>query len=451
MKTLIIGAGDVGVFLTGTLVKEEHNITIVDVSEDKLSDLSQSFDLMTLRGNGSSPRLLRRAGIEDVDLVVAVTNCDETNILAALLAREYGVPRVIARVDSAEYMQENWHFDSTRTGVIHCVHPVSIITREITALLRHSAVLNFYDFADGKIQVMELSIREKCDITGITMQNLAYRKKDFQFRIMLVIREGRAFVPRADDQVLVGDKIYIVFPTNELPQVISMSGQLDSMAKRVMIYGGSNIANELAIQLEKYRGMRVKLIESGASETTVAASGLTDTLVLSGDATDIDLLAREGIMEMDVFIALADDEEKNLIASLMAQHLKVKRTITLLGKADYLPIASTIGLDVTIHKQVSTASAILQYIRQGRILKLSALKDVDSQIIEYQVADNSPVVGKRVKDLTLPESSLICGVYSPGKYAEVPWGETLIRADDRVTVFAMKESLRKIEKMFGTL
>jgi trk system potassium uptake protein TrkA len=217
-----------------------------------------------------------------------------------------------------------------------------------------------------------------------------------------------------------------------------------------MIYGGSQIASELARHLEKFRGMQIKLIEEGASESTVAASGLTNTLVLSGEATDIDLLAREGIMEMDTFIALAEDEEKNLISSLMAQHLKVKRTITLIEKADYLPIASTIGLDVVINKQTSTASAILQYIRQGKVVKLSALTDVDSQIIEYEVSQKSPCVGKQVKDLRLPENSLICGVYMPGQYAEVPWGETLIRADDRVTVFAMKESLPAIEKMFGT-
>jgi len=450
MKTLIIGAGDVGVFLTGTLVKEGHNVTVIDSSTEKLEQLNQSFDLMTLQGDGANPRLLRRSGISDVDLVLAVTNCDKTNILAALLARESGVSRIVVRVDTEEFMQENWHFESTRTGSIHLVRPTSIITREITALLRHSAVLNLFDFADGKIQVMELSIREKCDITGVTMQNLAYRNQDFQFRVMLVIRDDRTFVPGADDQVVVGDKIYIVFPTQELHQIIRLTGQLDSLAKRIMIYGGSQIASQLARHLEKFRGMQVKLIEAGASETTVAASGLTDTLVLSGEATDIDLLAREGIMEMDAFIALAEDEEKNLIASLMAQHLKVKRTITLLAKADYLPIASTIGLDVTINKQTSTASAILQYIRQGKVVKLNALTDADSQIIEYEVSPKSPCVGKKVKDLRLPENSLICGVYMPGKYAEVPWGETLIRADDRVTVFAMKESLRKIEKMFGT-
>lgn len=451
MKILIIGAGDVGVFLTGTLVKEGHNVTVVDISHDKIQQLNQSFDLMTLRGDGGNPRLLRRAGLADADLVLAVTNDDKTNILASLLARESGVSRIVARVDNEEYLHENWHFNSPQTGVIHLVHPTSIITREITALLRHSAVLNLYDFADGKIQVMELNLPQQCEITGVTMQNLAYRNKDFQFRVMLIIREDRAFVPGADDQVLVGDKVYIVFPTDELPKVISMSGQLDSMAKRVMIYGGSQIATQLALQLEQFRGMQVKLIESGASETTVAASGLTDTLILAGEATDIDLLAREGIMEMDAFIALTDDEEKNLIASLMAQHLQVKRTITLLGKADYLPIASTIGLDVTVHKHISTASAILQYIRQGLVLKLSALKDVDYQIIEYQMGKNSPSVGKKVKNLSLPENSLICGVYAPGKYAEVPWGDTVIHAEDRVTVFSMKDSLRKIEKLFGTV
>jgi trk system potassium uptake protein len=450
MKTLIIGAGDVGVFLTGTLVKEGHSVTVIDNSTEKLEQMSQSFDLLTLQGDGANPRLLHRAGIDDMDLVLAVTNCDKTNILASLLARENGVSRIVARVDTEHFMQENWHFDSTQTGVIHLVQPTSIITREITALLRHSAVLNLFDFADGKIQVMELSIKEKCDITGVTMQNLAYRNKDFQFRVMLVIRDDRTFVPTADDQVLVGDKIYIVFPTAEFHQIIGLTGQLDSMAKRIMIYGGSQIASELARHLEKFRGMQIKLIEEGASESTVAASGLTNTLVLSGEATDIDLLAREGIMEMDTFIALAEDEEKNLISSLMAQHLKVKRTITLIEKADYLPIASTIGLDVVINKQTSTASAILQYIRQGKVVKLSALTDVDSQIIEYEVSQKSPCVGKQVKDLRLPENSLICGVYMPGQYAEVPWGETLIRADDRVTVFAMKESLPAIEKMFGT-
>ncbi|MBC8478778.1 NAD-binding protein, partial [bacterium] len=156
MKILIIGAGDVGVFLTGTLVKEGHNVTVVDISHDKIQQLNQSFDLMTLRGDGGNPRLLRRAGLADADLVLAVTNDDKTNILASLLARESGVSRIVARVDNEECLHENWHFNSPQTGVIHLVLPTSIIAREIIALLRHSAVLNLYDFADGKIQVMEL-------------------------------------------------------------------------------------------------------------------------------------------------------------------------------------------------------------------------------------------------------------------------------------------------------
>ncbi|MCB2198206.1 Trk system potassium transporter TrkA [bacterium] len=448
MKILIIGAGEVGGHLARLLSQENHDITVVDQDPERISLLSSTLDVMAIEGQGMSPTVLREAGIETTDMLIAVTTVDEVNILTCMIAKQFGVKTKIARVRNREFSSEQTFLDPADLGIDLIIHPELEAMREVVRLVRYPQVLEMITFCDDTIAIAGLKVIEGSPVAGRTLLDIDKGTKNFRFRLVAINRQGKTIIPRGTDKVEVGDDIYISALHDDLATVFKMAGHRQWETHNVMIYGATSIGRMVAEELEKYRGIRVKLIERNRDRGQEAAEDLESTEVVIGDASDVDLISAEGIVDMDVFAALSDDDEDNVVTSLLARHLKVPKTITLIGKSAYVPIVRTIGLDIAINPRLLTSNAILKYIRIGRIISLRHMAGINAETYEFLVTADSKVVGHKLKDIKFPTGSIVVAVEHEDS-GEIPVGDTHIYVGDRVVVFCLPEAVNKVLKLFS--
>lgn len=448
MNILIIGAGEVGGHLARLLSTENHNITVIDNDADRIAQLADQLDILPVTGAGTSPSVLREARIGDMDMLIAVTTVDEVNILACLIAKQFGVKTKIARVRNREFSTETSFLSTSDLGIDLIIHPELEATKEIVRLVRYPQVLELITFCQAQIAVAGMRVLEGSPMLGKALAEIDTAHQQLPFRLVAISRETQTIIPRGNDVIQPGDHIYVSAFIDDLPSVFKMAGHTSTGAARnVMIYGATSIGQMVAQELEQYRDIHVKLVETNRPKGEEAARDLSETDVVIGDMSDINLVAREGIVDMDVFAALSDDDEDNIVTSLLARHLKVPRTITLTGKAAYPAIIRTIGLDVAINPRLLTSNAILKFIRFGRIVSLRHMAAVNAETYEFHVSADSKVVSKRIRDITFPKGSIVVAVEHEGT-GVIPIGETKIYVGDRVVLFCTPDASRKAMKLF---
>lgn len=445
MRIVIAGMGDVGYHLAKQLSNEEHDIIAIDMDQQRLSYSDSMADILTINGSSTSITTLRQAKVDKADLFVAVTSFEEVNVTSAILAKKLGAKKTIARISNSEYLDENVDVSFSEIGIDFMIYPEELAAREMVNLILRSAATDVMDFEGGKLSVIGLRLDKDAPVIKRTIVDIAKEFESFDFRIVALHRNFRTIIPKGNDRFLPNDQVFVITRPEGNNVILKLAGKEDINFDNIMILGGSKIGRRVAELLEDK--MTVKLIESDEEKTLQLADSLTSTLVIKGDGRDIDLLAQEGIIDVDAFVAVTEDAETNIITCLMAKHLGVKKAIALVDKVNYIPLTQTIGLDSLINKKLIAANNISRYIRKSEVLALSTLEGIDADIMEYVVQPNSPITKKPIKDLGFPKEAIIGGIIR-GEESMIAVGDTRIQNGDKVVVFSLPGGVKQTEKFF---
>ncbi|HSL89870.1 MAG TPA: Trk system potassium transporter TrkA, partial [Ignavibacteriaceae bacterium] len=376
MKIIIAGMGDVGYHLAKQLSSEAHDIIAIDTNQQRLSYTDSMTDILTINGSSTSIKILKEAKIERADLLVAVTSSEEVNLTTAILGKRLGAKRTIARVSNAEYMEFENTVGFQAMGIDFMIYPEELAAMEVVRLINRTAATDVIEFEKGKISVIGLRLDKSATVIHQKLIEVAKENPSLDYRIVAIYRNFRTIIPTGNDKFLPNDQIFVATKPEGIESILKLAGKENINFNNIMILGGGKISRRVASVLSKT--MTVKIIESDEEKTFELADQLPDTLIIRGDGRDIDLLAQEGIIDVDAFVALTEDSETNLISCLMAKHLGVKKAIALVDKADYIPLTQTIGLDSLINKKLIAANSISRFIRKRELVAYASLEGIDA-------------------------------------------------------------------------
>lgn len=445
MNIIIAGAGEVGYHLAKQLSSDEHNICVIDINPEQLNRTDSSTDVLTIIGSSTSPKVLHEARVDETDLIVAVTSSESVNIHTCIVAKKLGAKTTIARVTNAENVTEGVKETLKPLGVDHTIYPEELAAFEVVKLIERAAATDVIEFEEGKLSLLGLKLDKSIPILNRSMREVAQEYDTFNFRIVAIHRGIRTIIPSGDDIFRPNDQIFVISTPEGLEKLIKITGKSDTKIENIMILGGGKIGRTVAKELEKK--LNVKLIDSDKNKTADLADYLSKSLVIEGDGRDIDLLAQEGIVDMDAFIAVTEDAETNIITSLMAKHLGVSKTIAQVDNVDYIALTQTIGLDSLINKKLIAANSISRFIRKANILSIASLQGIDAEVLEYVVREGADITKAPVKKLKFPKDALIGGVIRNGE-GIITVGDSQIEPNDKVVVFALPGAFSKVEKLF---
>lgn len=447
MRILVIGAGEVGFHVSQMLSLEEHDVVVVDLDPDVLAEVSDRLDVMTVEGNGTSAGVLEEAGAEQADLLLAVTSIDEVNIIACMIADRMGVETTVARIRSDEYTQQSSVLKAKDLGIDLVIHPEETTAAEVVHLLRRTSATDVLEFADGQLQLVGMRLGPECPVLNRPLRKVVQEMPHEKFRIMAISRGVRTILPQGSERLQANDQIFVLGGPETVEEIGQDLGMPNRPITNVMILGGTAVGEQVASQLQTSNGKNIKLIEPDRKRAAELAEELEDVLILNGDATDIDLLTREGLGEMDAFVAVTDDEESNLVSCLLADHLEVGKTVALLSKAAYIPISQTIGLDAAVSKKLAVSRKILRFLRGTHVLSVATVHGLDAEILEIHANLGSRITQAALKDLELPQGILIGAVVREDE-VRVATGRTTIDPGDRAIVFVVPGQVERAEEFF---
>ncbi|NGP76774.1 Trk system potassium transporter TrkA [Balneolaceae bacterium YR4-1] len=448
MKIIIIGAGEIGYDLASVLSKEKHDVIVVDREKTCLDKVSENLDVLCYEGNATSAKDLVEAGVKDADILIAVTSIDEVNMIASMMSKRLGADMVIARVRSDELSRPNAPLKSTDLGIDVLIHPEQSAAQEIVRLIKRASASDLINLADGKMQLIGLRIGKNSPLTGKLISEYAQEFPDITFRVTAIGRKGLTIIPSGNLRIQALDQLFILSKTEDIPAIIKTTGKPDIEINRIMVAGGTPIGAMIArILCNEEKKWNIKLIEPDYDTAVELAQELKDVLVLNGNPTDPDLLATEGITDIDAFISVTDDEESNIISCLMAKHLEVKKTVALVSKSDYIPLSQTIGLDAAVNKKSAASNEIHRHVRGGRVISVTALQGIKAEVIELQAAPKSKIVKKPIHQVKFPEGCVVGGILRNDSI-EIATGQSQVNANDRVIIFCLPEAIDKVTSLF---
>ena len=450
MKILILGAGQVGSSLAENLAHEANDITIVDKNEDSLRQLQDRLDLRTIAGHASHPDILRAAGAEDADMLVAVTDSDETNMVACQIAYTvFHTPTKIARIRAVEYLAHENLFCTAALPIDFLISPEQLITDYIRRLIEHPGALQVLDFADGQVQLVGVKAYYGGPLVGHELRTLRDHMPNIETRVAAIYRRDRAILPEGHTVIEADDEVFFIAATKDIRAVMSELRRLDKPYKRIMIVGGGNIGKRVAQTLEtKYQ---VKILDHNLARTRVLSNELEKTIVLYGDAADQDLLLEENIEKTDVFCALTNDDEANILSSMLAKRRGARKVMTLINRAAYVDLIQSGDIDIAISPQQATIGSLLTHIRRGDVVKVHALRRGAAEAIEaiaHGDETTSRVVGRKIEDLKLPTDTTI-GAIVRGDEVVIAHHDTVVQSEDHVILFLVDKSrIAEVERLF---
>lgn len=442
MRIIIIGAGEVGHFLAKGLSTESKDVTVIDCDENRLAAIKENLDVQTVHGNGSSLKILRRAGVESADILIAVTSSDQDNMLACMIAKVYFNPeRVIARVRNDEFTAAPI---LQKMSINMAISPEREAAEKILKLLRIPNASEVLDFEQGKVWLVGYQVDQSSPLIGRSLKDMGDLRES-SVLLTAIMRDERVQIPKGDDMLEPGDTVYAIAPYDRLNYLKQFFAREAPETERIVIIGGSMIGKYLAQKLEK-ENVSVKLIEPDMARCHYLSEVLDHTVVLHGDPTQIDFLLEENMDDMDVCIAVSDDEQTNLVVSLLAKRLGARRTVCSVVKSELIPVANSIGIDAVISPRLTAASAMLQFIRQGDVLSVGTLRDNEAEAIEVLAQATSNIVNKPLHQLNFPKDAIIAAIIRDNDEIVIPQGNDMIIAGDRVIIFTLSSAIRKVEK-----
>ncbi len=445
MRVIIVGAGEVGHHTARWLARESLDVVLVDNSEDKIRKLRETLDIQTVLGEGSDPDVLERAGAQGADMLVAVTNSDEVNMISCLLAGvQFGIPTKVARIRNPAYLAVPDILGKKHLGINFTISPEVEVANKTVQLLKVPAAADLLEFADGRVQMIGLDVDSDSPAKNIKLKDLPISTKEEPHLIVAILRDDRILVPGGEDEIRVRDRIFAMCRSGEYSHLFRLLGKPLEKVKNVMIMGGGRIGLNIAKQLDRSE-INVKIIEVSEARCKFLTSQLHESVILHGDASDVSLLQEENISSTDVFIAASDDEEDNMLISLLAKRLGAKKVVAVVNRSEYIPIASSIGIDSAISPRISTAGAILRFIRKGKVLSVSTVREEEAEVMEVQALATSSIVNKPIRQVKFPKGAIIAAVVR-GEETIIPGGDDIILPDDKVVILYHSKLLKQVEK-----
>ncbi|RMF09152.1 MAG: Trk system potassium transporter TrkA, partial [Alphaproteobacteria bacterium] len=405
-----------------------------------------------IQGHASHPDMLEQAGAMDADMIIAVTQADEVNMVACQIAHSlFRVPTRVARIRAQSYLSPRWQdlFSRDNMPIDVIISPEIEVARAIIRRLEVPGAFDMIPFAGDRVRIVGVKLTEDCPVVDTPLRQLTDLFPDLNIVIVGIVRNERLIVPSGDDQLLVGDDIYICVDTHHMERALQVFGHEEKEARRVLIIGGGNVGLFLAQQIHLTNPkVNVKIIEVRPQRADFVAEQLPDAVVLQGDALDVDLLHEANVRETETVVAVSNDDEVNILSALLAKREGAAKAITLLTNQTYVPLVSSLGIDVSVDPRETTVSSILQHMRRGRIRGLQALAGGRAEVIEGEALETSVLVGKPLREVRLP-SGIIIGAILRDEEVIVPKGGTVIEAGDRVIVFAVANMVKKVEEFFS--
>jgi len=445
MKIVIAGAGDVGFHLAELLSFENQDIILIDSNQDVLDYAATHLDVMTVRGDATSIDVLKQAEVSNANLMLAVTTSEKTNIVTAILAKKMGARQCIARVTNPEYLEDDQVEVFKELGVDSTISPRQLAAEEIARLVKQCSFTDVFEFENGKISLVGITLKRNSSLARTKLKNIKAFDENLKLRPIAILRGHKTIIPRGETELLPNDHIYFISKPENIDDLIRIVGEKKVTIKDIMIIGGSDLAYATARRLE--REYNVTLIEKDGEKCKLLCEELSNTLIVKGDPSNIDMLEEEGLNRMDAFIALSSNPETNIVSSLTAKNKGVHKTIALVENKEYTHISQNIGVDTLINKKLIAANNIFRYVRKGRIEAITSLHGVDAEVIEFVVQRKNRLTKKPLRDQHFPQASLIGGVIR-GDESFLPEGDFQLEVGDKVIVFALPEAIGKIEKMF---
>ncbi|KQQ53644.1 potassium transporter peripheral membrane component [Pseudomonas sp. Leaf127] len=450
MKIIILGAGQVGGTLAEHLASEANDITVVDTDGDRLRDLGDRLDIRTVQGKGSFPTVLRQAGADDADMLVAVTNSDEANMIACQVAYTlFHTPTKIARVREAAYLTRDELFANDAIPVDVLISPEQVVTNYIKRLIEYPGALQVIDFGEGKAQLVAIKAYYGGPLVGQQLRQLKAHMPNVDTRVAAIFRRDRPILPQGDTVIEADDEVFFIAAKAHIRAVMGEMRRLDENYKRIVIAGGGNIGERLAEAIESR--YQVKIIEMNPARCRYLSENLNSAVVLQGSSSDRDLLMEENIGDTDLFLALTNDDEANIMSSLLAKRMGARKVITLINNPAYVDLVQGGEIDIAVSPQLATIGTLLAHVRRGDVVSVHSLRRGAAEAIELVAhgdAKSSKVIGRPLKDINLPSGTTI-GAIIRDQEVLIAHDSTMIESGDHVIMFLVdKKYIRDAERLF---
>lgn len=446
MKVVIVGAGEVGFHIASRLSHENKDVVVIDKDSDAIRRISDNIDVQVIVGSGSSPVSLEDAGIKEAEILLAVTNSDETNLVACLVANIISpYTKKLARVRDADFDKYHATFRDHAPHIDTLINPEIEVVKTIDRLMNMPGAVDVGKFADGRVKFIGIILDKEARLAGSRLHEIPAMLGKPGPLIAAVIRDEELIIPSGDDRLLPGDLVYFISEDDKLMDTLAIFDKHAEPVSRVLIVGGGRIGLRLATLLDD-KPVYTKIIEKNPDRCAKLAEKLNKVVVLHGDGSDQRLLNEENIQETDFVITLTDDEEINILASLLAKKLGARKTITKISKFSYFPLMSMIGIEQVVSPRLSAINTILQHIRRGKILSSLSIKGEQAEFMEAVALETSEIVGRPLKNISFPKGSLVASIIRNDNII-IPSGDSVIEPDDRIIIFATRQAIPKIEKI----
>ena len=446
MKIIIVGAGEVGYHIAGRLAYEDKNVVVIDKDAEAVKRVSDNLDVQVLNASGSSPKVLEKAGIKEAEILLAVTDSDEANLVACLVANMLSpATKKLARLRNSDFDPYHPTFSIEAPHIDTVINPEIEVVKTIVRLMKVPGAVDVGEFAGGRVKLVGIKIDEKSPMAGLLLSDFESRFGRDRPLIAAVIRQGDLIIPRGSNRIKVGDVVYFISESEKLEKTIEVFNKKVRPLKRVMIVGGGRIGDRLARKLEK-ENLHIKVVESDLKRCNELSEKMGKAIVLHGDGSDQKIMMEESIGDCDVVVALTSHEETNILVSLLARNLGAHSTITKISKFGYFPLMSTIGLQKVVSPRLSAINSILQEIRKGKVLSAVSVFGEDAEVIEAVALETSRITNKPLKKLSFPKGAILVCIITDDEIV-IPTGDSVVAPNDRVIIFAKRQAVKKLENM----
>ncbi|WP_114749517.1 Trk system potassium transporter TrkA [Pleomorphovibrio marinus] len=446
MHIVIAGAGDMGYHLAEQLSHENKDITVIDLDSDVLDNISSHLDVMAIMGDSSSIEILSNANIARADLLLAVTTSEKTNLVTAVLAKQLGARKVIARVRNHDYLLAENKVFFHNLGIDAIISPSLLCSEEIKRMMKNSTFSDVIEFEEGKLNVVGITLDRFSPLVNKMLSDASTSPIFHDIRIIAIVRDQLTIIPKGNTYIRNGDHVFFISNKEAVESIKKLIHHKEVLVKQLMIIGGDDLAFSTALKLEE--SYRVTLIHKDKERCKWLAQRLKHTLVIHGDYKNVSLLMEEGLETMDGFLALTDSSETNIITSLSAKNHGVYKTIAHVDTREYIHISHSIGVDSLINKKLVAANYVSRYLRKGNVELVSGIHGVDAEFVQYSITKNNRITKKKLKDLKFPDSAIVAGVIR-GEEVFIPDGQFQLNLNDKAIVLALPSAKAVLEKIFN--
>ncbi|MBQ5752638.1 MAG: Trk system potassium transporter TrkA [Alistipes sp.] len=445
MKIVIAGVGEMGNHLAKMLSGNGHDITVIDSDAKLLAEVASLADVITVEGDSTTFSVLRKASVRKCDLFIAVNHAENDNILSAIMAKQLGAKKSIARIDNNEYLEPNNKEMFINMGIDYLFYPEKVAAQEVINLLGHTSTTEFVDFSGGRLSLVVFRLEPNSSLIGRGASGFQ-QEEMLNYRAVAISRDGKTIIPKATDTFMVGDTVYVISRHDSVVEAMALSGKSNVHVSNMMILGGSRIGIQIAAALQN--DVNVKLVDYDADKAYRLAEMLDRTLIIHEDGRNTEAMMEEGLSNMDAFVAVTGRSETNILTAMLAKRMGVKKVIAEVENMNYINLADSVGVDTIINKKMVTASNIFRFTMSTDVLAIKCLTGSDAEVLEFIVKPNSPATKATITELELPEDVIIGGIVR-GDKVSIATGNTQINAYDRVVVFAMPSAISKVGYYFN--